>query len=72
MKKINLFTIGGTIFSACLVLFVIALVFDNNQPTNHNEDWVGITWTIAFFGSFILTVIGVCVERDKPRPRKYF
>ena len=59
MKKDNiLFLIGGTICSVCMILFTVALLFDNNQSTDPNEDWIGITWAIGFFIGVVLFLIG--------------
>jgi len=59
MKKDNiLFLIGGFICSVCMILFTVALLFDNNQPTDPNEDWIGITWAIGFFIGVVLFLIG--------------
>ena len=71
MKKDNiLFLIGGYICSVCMILFVSALLFDNNQPTDSNEDWVGITWAIGFFIGVVLFLIGSIIGPSFPKTNK--
>lgn len=71
MKKDNiLFLIGGTICSVCMILFTVALLFDNNQSTDLNEDWVGITWAIGFFIGVILFLIGSIIGPSFPKTNK--
>jgi uncharacterized membrane protein len=66
MEKISLFTIGGTLSSILMILFFVALMFDNpNEPTDPSQDWVGITFTVVFFISTILTVVGAISEQNK-------
>ena len=71
MKKDNiLFLIGGYICSICMILFVVALLFDDNQPTDPNEDWIGITFTITFFIGVVLFLIGAILEPLHPKTNK--
>lgn len=65
-----LFLIGGTICSVCMILFTVALLFDNNQSTDLNEDWVGITWAIGFFIGVILFLIGSIIGPSFPKTNK--
>jgi len=71
MKKDNiLFLIGGTICSVCMILFTVALLFDNNQPTDPNEDWIGITWAIGFFIGVVLFLIGAIIGPSNIKTKK--
>jgi len=71
MKKDNiLFLIGGTICSVCMILFTVALLFDNNQPTDPNEDWIGITWAIGFFIGVVLFLIGSIIGPSNIKTKK--
>jgi len=66
MKKISLFSIGGTLSSALMILFFTALLFDNpNEPADPSKDWVGITFTILFFLSAIMMIVGAISEKNK-------
>jgi protein-S-isoprenylcysteine O-methyltransferase Ste14 len=71
MKKDNiLFIIGGFICSICMILFVVALLFDNNQPTDPNEDWIGITYTIICFIGIVLFLIGAIIGPSHTKTNK--
>jgi len=72
MKKDNiLFTIGGIIFSICMILFTVGLVFETpDMQSDPTEDWVGILFCVLFFVGVVLFLIGAIIGPSFPKTNK--